>query len=128
LWSNTTKIEVISYITKRSSPKRAKQLLRDCLDRIDELERANASFGPSMNTFMDQIPAILQQEMDRRALPTLPTIKELELTIEDDEPTDIDIMQTENDRIWGPGNWIRCPICPRDDFGNEIYHRKDAHE
>jgi hypothetical protein len=32
-----------------------------------------------------------------------------------------------NDRIWGPGNWVRCPTCPRDSAGNEVYHHKDAH-
>lgn len=32
-----------------------------------------------------------------------------------------------NDRIWGEGNWIRCPICPYDSRGFEVYHHKDAH-
>lgn len=32
-----------------------------------------------------------------------------------------------NDRIWGEGNWLRCPSCPHDDNDREIYHHKDAH-
>jgi hypothetical protein len=32
-----------------------------------------------------------------------------------------------NDKLWGPGNWIRCPICPHDYFDHEVYHHKDAH-
>jgi hypothetical protein len=33
----------------------------------------------------------------------------------------------ENDRIWGPGNWVRCPTCPRDSEGREVYHHVKAH-
>jgi len=31
------------------------------------------------------------------------------------------------DRLWGEGNWVRCPLCPRDSTGREVYHHKDAH-
>ena len=32
-----------------------------------------------------------------------------------------------NDRIWGPGNWYRCPICPHDSEDREVYHHVEAH-
>lgn len=34
---------------------------------------------------------------------------------------------SENDRVWGVGNWLRCPVCPHDSAGREVYHHKDAH-
>lgn len=33
----------------------------------------------------------------------------------------------ENDRAWGSGNWVRCPTCPRDSEGREVYHHAKAH-
>jgi hypothetical protein len=34
----------------------------------------------------------------------------------------------ENDRIWGPGEWILClrPLCESPD-GKPTFHHKDAH-
>lgn len=32
-----------------------------------------------------------------------------------------------NDQVWGPGNWVRCPTCPHDSLGREVYHHRDAH-
>jgi hypothetical protein len=36
-------------------------------------------------------------------------------------------MTEENDRVWGEGNWTRCPTCPPDPEGNHVYHHRDAH-
>jgi len=33
-----------------------------------------------------------------------------------------------SDSIWGEGNWIRCPTCPKDSNGEDVYHHKDAHK
>lgn len=32
-----------------------------------------------------------------------------------------------NDRIWGEGNWLRCPTCPLDDNDRQVYHHRNAH-
>lgn len=32
-----------------------------------------------------------------------------------------------NNRIWGEGNWIVCPTCPRDSNGFEVFHHKNVH-
>lgn len=34
---------------------------------------------------------------------------------------------TGNNKIWGEGNWIRCSTCPKDHYGREVYHHKNAH-
>jgi hypothetical protein len=46
--------------------------------------------------------------------------------IESDEERDARFAPG-NDKLWGPGNWIRCPTCPHDYFDHEVYHHKDAH-
>jgi hypothetical protein len=56
-----SKYDIVAYINKRGAPRKAKQLLRDCLERIDALERANASFPNSMELFVENIPGIIQQ-------------------------------------------------------------------
>lgn len=66
-WDGTTKYEIVSYISRRTTPKKAKELLRICLAQIEILERANASFGTSMNTFVEQLPSMLNNEIERRA-------------------------------------------------------------
>lgn len=43
-----------------------------------------------------------------------------------DEERDVRFKE-ENDRIWGAGNWVRCPTCPRDSEGREAYHHRAAH-
>lgn len=37
------------------------------------------------------------------------------------------IFAPKNDELWGEGNWIRCPQCPRDSDGREVYHHVNAH-
>ena len=32
-----------------------------------------------------------------------------------------------NDRTWGEGNWLRCPICAPDSEGRQVYHHVNAH-
>lgn len=66
-WGNTTKMEVVAYISKITTPRTAKNLLRLCMDRIEVLERANASFGNSMEKFAENLPGMLEAEMDRRS-------------------------------------------------------------
>lgn len=68
-WGTTTKIEIINYLSKITTPRKAQAFLRLCLDRIDVLERANASFGDSMERFADNLPDMLQAELDRRTNP-----------------------------------------------------------
>lgn len=33
-----------------------------------------------------------------------------------------------NDRLWGAGNWLRCPTCPHDSEDREVYHHVKAHD
>lgn len=45
---------------------------------------------------------------------------------EEDEPPRIEQFREMNDRVFGPGNWIECSLCP-DGEGNPSYHHKDHH-
>jgi hypothetical protein len=64
-WTEINKYEVYAYINKITTPKTAKKMLRHCLQRIEVLERANASFANTMGEFADRLPEILQEEIDR---------------------------------------------------------------
>ena len=46
---------------------------------------------------------------------------------ESDDARD-DRFRALNDRLWGPGRWIRCAWCPRDAEGREVYHHIEAHD
>lgn len=46
--------------------------------------------------------------------------------METDEERDARHM-SENDRIWGAGNWVRCHTCPHDQTDREVYHHINAH-
>jgi hypothetical protein len=63
----------------------AKRLLRDCLQRIDALEKANASFGNSMDVFMDQLPQMVERALESGAQRELEPSNVKELHIKNPE-------------------------------------------
>ena len=64
-WTEIDKYETYAYINKITTPKTAKRMLRNCLQRIEVLEKANASFAHTMGEFAEKLPEILQGEIDR---------------------------------------------------------------
>jgi len=70
-----TKQEVYWHLNKRVTSKATKKLLRACLERIEVLERANSSFGNSMDEFVGKLPGILSTEIDR-----ISNVQELHVT------------------------------------------------
>lgn len=65
-WNETTKFQAVAYASKITTPRTAKNLINLLLARVDVLERANASFGESMEKFSEHLPDMIQNEMDRR--------------------------------------------------------------
>lgn len=93
-WTSNSKYEVVAYISKMTTPRRAKELLRLCLAHIEVLERANQSFPDSMSLFTEKLPELMQREIARQVEAReieAPNVKELhivqppELTEGDDE-------------------------------------------
>jgi hypothetical protein len=58
------KYEAIAYIQKRSTPKKAKRLIRVLLERIQTLEQANASFGFSHERIMEELPNVIRNAVE----------------------------------------------------------------
>jgi len=73
-------------------------------------------FVPHSNAFWDWYRANLRHDLRQLGM----------LGGEETAEERDDRFRLENDRVWGPGNWISCPSCP-DALGKPSYHHRDAH-